>query len=1226
MTRMKKLNLLSSLLLISALFTSIQAQGDCDIFDLVTEAHPCENGTFLVDVDFEVENPQGDTFGILGNATNYGIFLYEDLPVTIGPLTADDETEWIFIVYDFEEPDCNEVDTLGIVTCCGFDDIVIDPLECLNQEVFSATLDLTPENTGNLGFDVFTQNGNSLGFFLYNDLPVTVNGIPSNGNDPVTITICDNDNETCCTEVTFEGLDCDPSDCEIWDVIATAGECEDGDFEVTIAFNFENVSDQFTVMGNGNNYGTFSYNDVPVTIGPLDGDGETVYEFVVKDIAIDGCMDFAVIEPILCPEPCGFHDIVVDPGVCLGDDAYSLYVDFIPVSTGDDGFVLYSADQELGTFSYEDLPVELDSFPSSGDFFDTLVICDVANPDCCDTLQFQALQCSNCIIYDVVAEALPCDSNMQFMVVLDFEYQNVSDEGFQVGGNGNTYGEWDYTDLPITLGPFDGDDETEYEFVVIDLGGGLCLAGTELGTVNCIDPCMIWDLTADPFDCTGDGTYDLLIDFNYANGDSMEFEVRAGDVFVGAFGYDELPVIIIDFPSSGNPNDVVTVCDLTDFDCCATLEFDSPGCFPECDIRDLVVDPLECTSDSTFSLIVDFIHEDLPTDSVDLSTNGVFLGRYSVNDLPFTVTNFPAQNGVAPLVVCASEEEACCEDIEFEALICDSTCAIFDIVVDDIECYGDDGFFSMWIDFEFVGVDNDFFEVWSDTTYLGLYEFDDLPVQVDGIPGTGEMQQLLICQNDNDDCCQDLWYEAPDCDFGECDLYDVVVDGIACSGDETYSMWVNFEYENPGNSFFEMWSGDDYLGFYALDSLPVFVDDIPANGGNEVLLICINDNDDCCVEYEYEEPECIEECMIWDVSIGGLECAAGEETFSMFLNFNYQGVENDFFEVWNNEEYLGLYSLDSLPVALDGIPGTGETALLEICINDQPDCCTELEYLAPFCASCSIFDLTVEPVMCTSDSTFSAWIDFEHEGLDSNGVDIYAGDNYLGFFPLVTPVLVPNLPAGEGGLLVSVCSADTFPEALCCASVEIEALECMEPPCPIGTVTAEATECDSNGMFEVILNIELLTGDADGGFLVAGNGNTYGSFDYSDLPITIGPLEGDSMTAWEFIAIDLANTECSNFVELGIIDCGSSGLFGPSAGFQPLEIRYGPGGPFMLVPEEAETATLWTISGQPVAQMRALEPGSLQSLANVLAIPGMYIVTIDARSTRHVGKVVVAGQ
>ena len=72
------------------------AQSSC-IYDIMAEAHACDsNGHFLVDLNFQHMNTS-DSFYVVGNGMNYGTFSYDDLFLTLGPLSGDAQTTWEFI-------------------------------------------------------------------------------------------------------------------------------------------------------------------------------------------------------------------------------------------------------------------------------------------------------------------------------------------------------------------------------------------------------------------------------------------------------------------------------------------------------------------------------------------------------------------------------------------------------------------------------------------------------------------------------------------------------------------------------------------------------------------------------------------------------------------------------------------------------------------------------------------------------------------------------------------------------------------------------------------------------------------------------------------------------------------------------------------------------------------------------------------------------------------------
>jgi hypothetical protein len=78
-----------------------------------------------------------------------------------------------------------------------------------------------------------------------------------------------------------------------------------------------------------------------------------------------------------------------------------------------------------------------------------------------------------------------CDSAGHFFFILDFEFSNPGDQGFNVVGNGNEYGNFSYDDVPVQIGPFPSDD-TPYEFLVYDAAHPGCFDVIEPGVVQCL--------------------------------------------------------------------------------------------------------------------------------------------------------------------------------------------------------------------------------------------------------------------------------------------------------------------------------------------------------------------------------------------------------------------------------------------------------------------------------------------------------------------------------------------------------------------------------------------------------------------------------------------------------------------------------------------------------------------------------------------------------------------
>ena len=91
---------------------------NCIISNMFAEAGECDSlGYFMVDIEFDVENPMAYTFTIEGNGTNYGSYEYGEPNYQLGPFFADGLTEYEFAISDNEDSECSNYFVLGTVSC-----------------------------------------------------------------------------------------------------------------------------------------------------------------------------------------------------------------------------------------------------------------------------------------------------------------------------------------------------------------------------------------------------------------------------------------------------------------------------------------------------------------------------------------------------------------------------------------------------------------------------------------------------------------------------------------------------------------------------------------------------------------------------------------------------------------------------------------------------------------------------------------------------------------------------------------------------------------------------------------------------------------------------------------------------------------------------------------------------------------------------------------------------
>jgi len=68
------------------------------------------------------------------------------------------------------------------------------------------------------------------------------------------------------------------------------------------------------------------------------------------------------------------------------------------------------------------------------------------------------------------------------------------------------------------------------------------------------------------------------------------------------------------------------------------------------------------------------------------------------------------------------------------------------------------------------------------------------------------------------------------------------------------------------------------------------------------------------------------------------------------LNANFIDPTNDWFDLIINNDTVGSFPIDTLPLVVTDIVPTGsDYEFLSICVTDDPLCCFALDYLAPDC-------------------------------------------------------------------------------------------------------------------------------------------------------------------------------------------------------------------------------------------------------------------------------------
>jgi hypothetical protein len=928
------------------------------------------------------------------------------------------------------------------------------------------------------------------------------------------------------------------NNCDIFNLTATPVQVNPVNCQFFISLDFEHVgtTNQFSVSGNGNIYGLFQYGQLPLILGPFNGDpnAPTPLEFVVTDVVFQDCN--AVIDLNVPPcnngAICNISNLIVAPGSCDPSGAtYELLVNFQTQGAVNGFFEVFAGGGvSLGIFPLAALPLQIPAFPASGNLKDVIKVCMDGQPNCCETLEFDPPACANgpCVIDGLTVQTGACSTDSTYELNLDFEVlPPITADSFALWSNGQFVGNFGLNQLPLTQTiTWNGGAIDEIEVCVTN-AAIVCCKTRPYPVPACINmpPCGIRNLAVKVDSCTSDSTFLAILDFGVNDSTAVDsFQLWANGNDWGLYGMDQLPLKIDSFPWNGLIFNQIRICTGNDPACCKEYRFLAPNCLPfgPCALADISVETDSCTSDSTYNITLNFNASNPGNGTFTVSIHNQLLDTFNLLDLPLSLeVPWNGQQGDFVTVCILGPDSlppganACCGIRQFLVPECLLPCDIFDVTLDPGACSPNGDSYSLFLDFEVTNPGNDFFEVWGNGTYLGLFALDSLPLTIPNFPSNGnDIDVIKICINDHPDCCETIEFQGPDC-VVPCEIFDVVLDPGACNpNDSTYTLSLDFEVHNPSSDSFEVWANGSYLGVFALNALPLQIPNFPSNGNAiDVIKICIQGNADCCKTIEFQGPDCLLPCEIFNVTVDPGACNPNDDSYSLVLNFEVNNPGNALFEVWANGTYLGLFPLAGLPLTIPNFPTNGNAIdVIKICINDHPDCCETIEFQGPDCgAPCEIFDLNVQTGACNAaDSTYEVTVNFQVQNPNSNLFSIWANGQFFGTYDLSQlPLLIPNFPWDGTGPqdVIKVCLTDNNGALSCCRTIEFPTPNCFGN-CAVNDLHVDTGMCNNDSTYQLTINFNV-NNPPGNTFSLWANGQFFGIFDINDLPLTIQQFTWD---------------------------------------------------------------------------------------------------------------------
>jgi hypothetical protein len=630
------------------------------------------------------------------------------------------------------------------------------------------------------------------------------------------------------------------SQCALSNLTIEESDCNDsGLVDLEINFDFTGEGNQgFTILGNGTNYGNFEYASLPVILSGIEANCDTEYEFIIRDIQDPTCSVFTEYGTICCANACNLEILEVFATECE-DDIFTLTVVVNTMSAGTlvnvsiNGVVVSQIELDGMQFILEDISVDEVGV-------NTISICTASDTDCCSTATF--LNPCECAISNVTAQIIECNEmDSSYFAIIDFEYAATSDSfqmGYSDGGDNNFLGIFAYADLPVTAGPIFWSDN-EREILIVDLGDFFCFNAAFLGVVNdCDINCQIFNVFAESYNCE-DGQYYIDVEFETEDIEGSTFDVIVDGVNYGSFIYGESSYTVGPINQNCESAPVVIIQDSENESCSDFFNFDEPIC---CGVLcEFTTFEATATCNDAMEVVISFEYNNPST-----TPNNQFYVVFG--DMQYGPYNGPSgagefsisllADGIYNMSIYVNGNEDCSAETLVLVSCTTVDCLISEVFAEAHECM--DGQFLVDITFDAIGV-SDSFELRGNDQSYGLFGYGETFYTVGPLQGDCETIYEFVVIDQGDSVCESSYaFNEPIC-CQTCEYGEMEIGLIDCIDDE-YTITIDFEFEDSGESFELSFLGESFI--YEYTQLPLEITNLPVN--TEIVITASSISDKEC--------------------------------------------------------------------------------------------------------------------------------------------------------------------------------------------------------------------------------------------------------------------------------------------------------------------------------------------------------------------------------------------
>ncbi len=955
-------------------------------------------------------------------------------------------------------------------------------------------------------------------------------------------TIYESQNSLCSSNFMVD-VDCsNTAGCEI-DILHVEFECNIEGLFFTIEYNALNILTEAHMFLNGEYINNVNEGSNMVTSIYVNEPGSTdSYVLEIRDAEFLSCGDIMDIGEINC-DPCPIisNSFSYD---CKDNGTYTFTFenrDANPVEV-----FLDSVSIGTHTTGTPDIVVENLSAEFPGSTVEVLICSEEFA--CCVSRSFNIPECvvqDSCeFAYLQLGENI-CNDDGTYNTTAFFEIANYQSNMVAVYVNNSFIGNQVYTNNGLALNNISPRTNSNSDIVKIcSTIDESCCMELEFTAPDCTEeiPCTITNVLVE-HDCLNTEEFVALIYFNYDQtyGDTVKISDYANNL-IGYFDASiqpiQIPQVIV--PSEQNVFGVI-IENPSIPNCIIETEIREVNCsFFECQINIDENYEIDCNDDGTYNLTLSYNVFNSNSDFLIVKVNGEVSDSVLITpNQAFTVNNIVsnANDDFDNISICVGSSADCCAGIDILQPSCEpiTPCVITNLDAVAV-CSIDSPTFDIVLSYEYEGSSNQV-EVFINGDSYGIWAAQFPSIDLGPFSNINSPDFNIEVRDVNTSilCSDSTFLAAPMCEeFVPCTLDFIQSDSVVCNSDGSYN--VNIFYGNGGsspNNLVEVFVNNELLDVFA-DNGVIELSNITARPNSEfdIITICLVDNAECCLSYEYFVPECgPQECSIRDLFFNK-QCE-GDSLYYLWVDFiaeNTSGIIN----VSNNGMSLGTFNVADKPYMVGPFANSNDHNIKVIDVQDE-SCFAEVEFFEEGCGSstelCAIQYIELDSLVCNGDGTFNMTAYYGLENAGNSFIDVFLNGNLFESFNIGNQVTLNNVPLSPTNDVktITICVNDN-PD--CCKTVEYSQPSCETSDCSIRDLTYDY-ECENDSMYYIV--IDYIAENTSGTVQISDLGIPMGTFDIANKPHLIGPYFTEN---GHYIQVrDVQDETCVGDIEFGGESC-----------------------------------------------------------------------------------------